>query len=91
VLEHAACDQVVDEHVDGGHVLLQGGGREAIGLGGFEVVAHIEGTDVLYARPPAVLEEGEERAERSAVRSSRVVVVDGGAQEVLDAVVRLAT
>ena len=43
VLEHAASDQVVEEHADGRHVLLQGGGRQAIGLGGFKIVAsHIE-------------------------------------------------
>jgi hypothetical protein len=49
VLEHAACDQVVDEHVDGGHVLLQGGGRQAVGLGRFQVITHVEGADVLHA------------------------------------------
>jgi hypothetical protein len=90
VLEHAAGDQVVEEHADGGHVLFEGGGRQAVGLGSFDVVANIEGTDVLYARPAAVLEEGEERAERPAVGFPGIVVVDGGAQEVLDAVPRLA-
>jgi hypothetical protein len=90
VLEHAAGDQVVEEHADGCHVLLQRGGREVVGLGGFEIVAHIEGTDVLYARPTAIFEEGKERAERSAIGPPRIVVVDGGAQEVLDAVARLA-
>src|SRR5215813_47616 len=46
VLEHAPGDQVVEEHADGGHVLLEGGGRQAVGLGGFEVVAHIQRTNV---------------------------------------------
>jgi hypothetical protein len=44
----------------------------------------------LYARPAAILEEGEERAEPPAVGPPGVVVVDGCAQEMLDAVARLA-
>ena len=91
MLEHGSGDQVIEEHADGGHVLLEGGGRKAIGLGGLQIVAHIEGPDVLHALLAAVLEEGEERAERPAVGFPGVVVVDGGAQEVLDAVARLAT
>jgi len=42
-------------------------------------------------RPAAVLQEGKERAERPAVGPPRVVVVNGGAQEVLDTVARLAS
>src|SRR5215813_7901019 len=49
VLEHTAGDQAIEQHADSGHVLLEGGGREAVGLCCFQVVAHIEGTDVLYA------------------------------------------
>jgi hypothetical protein len=90
VLEHATGDQVVAQHADGRHVLFQRGRRQAVGLGGFEIVAHIEGADVLHAHATAVLEEGKEGAERPAVGSARVVVVDGGAQEVLDAVAGLA-
>jgi hypothetical protein len=71
-------------------VLLHGGGGQSIGLRGFEVVADVEGADVLHALPAAVLEEGKERAQRPAVGPSSVVVVDGSAQEVLDAVARLA-
>jgi len=56
-----------------------------------QIVTNVEGTDVLYARPAAVLEIGEERAERPAVGPAGVVVVDGGAQEVLDAVACLAS
>jgi integrase len=37
VLEHGAGDQVVEEHADGGHVLLEGGGRQAIRFGRFEI------------------------------------------------------
>src|SRR5262245_46976679 len=55
----------VKEHANGGHMLLERGGRQAIGFGGFEIVAHVERADVLYARPAAVLREGKERAERS--------------------------
>jgi hypothetical protein len=77
-------------HTDGGHVLLEGGGRQAVGLRGVKIVAHVEGADVLHALPAAILQEREERAQRPAVGPSRVVVVNGGAQEVLDAIARLA-
>ena len=90
VLDDAACDQVVEQHADGGHVLLEGGGRQPIGLGRVEIVADVEGADVLHTVLAAVLQEGEERSKRPAVGSARVVVVDGGAQEVLDAVARFA-
>ena len=59
-------------------------------LGGLEVVAHVERSDVLYALLAAVLEVREERAQRPAVSPAGVVVVDRGPQEVLDAVARLA-
>jgi len=59
-------------------------------FGGLRVVADIEGADVLHALLAAVLEEGEKRAERPAVGPAGVVVVDGGAQEVLDAVAGFA-
>jgi hypothetical protein len=90
VLEHAASDQMVEQRANGGHVLLEGGGRQAVGLGGLQVVAHVEGADFLDALLAAVLEEGKERAQRPAVGSPRIVVVDGGAQEVLDAIAGLA-
>ena len=32
VLEHTAGDQVIEQHADSGHVLLEGGGREAVGF-----------------------------------------------------------
>jgi hypothetical protein len=64
VLEHAAGDQVVEQHAHGGHVLLEGGGRQAIGLGGFQVVTDVERADVLHALLAAVLQEGEGRAQR---------------------------
>src|SRR5262249_45538078 len=35
-----------------------------LGLGGLQVVVHVEGTDVLHALPAAVLEVREERAQR---------------------------
>src|SRR5262245_38283285 len=60
VLGHGSGDQVVEEHADGGHVLLEGGGRQAVGLGGLEIVAHVEGADVLHALLAFVLQEGEE-------------------------------
>jgi hypothetical protein len=91
VLEHAAGDQVVEQHAHGGHVLLQCRRRQSISLGGLQIVAHVEGADVLYSLSAAVLKEGEERAQRAAVGPAGVVVVDGGAQEVLDAVASLAT
>jgi hypothetical protein len=36
VLEHAPSDQVIEEHPDGCHVLLECGDRHAIGLGSLE-------------------------------------------------------
>src|SRR5262245_11774779 len=90
VLEHSAGDQVIEEHADGLHVLLEGGGRKAVRLGGFEIVARVERTDVLYALLAAILQERKERAERPAVCPPGVLIVDGGAQEVLDAVTGLA-
>ena len=61
-----------------------------IGFGGFEIVAQVERADVLHPLFAAVLKEGEQRAQRSAVGPTGIIVVDGGAQEVLDAVARLA-
>jgi hypothetical protein len=66
VLQHSAGDQVVEELADGGHVLLEVGGRKVVGLRRFAIVAHVERADVLHAHPAAVLEEGEERAKRPA-------------------------
>jgi hypothetical protein len=54
VLDDAAGDQVVEQHAHGGHVLLEGGGRQAVGLRRFQVVAHIEGADILHALPAAI-------------------------------------
>jgi len=67
-----------------------GGGREAVGLGGLQVVAHVERTDVLHTLPASVLQEGKEGAERSAVSLPSVAVVDGSAQEMFDEVAGLA-
>src|SRR5215831_16728107 len=61
-----------------------GGGREAVGLGGLQVVAHVKRTDVLHALPASVLQEGKEGAERSAISLPCVAVVDGSAQEMFD-------
>jgi hypothetical protein len=63
-------------------VLLEGGGGQAVDLGGLQVVAHIERTNVLDALLAAVLQEGKEGAQRPAVGLPCVAVVDGGAQEV---------
>jgi len=62
---------VVEEHADGGHVLLEGGGRQAVGLGDFEIVTNVQGTDVLYARPPAILQK------RDDVKAAFYAVVPG--------------
>jgi hypothetical protein len=64
-------------------VLLEGGGRQPIGLGRVEIVADIEGADVLHTVLAAVPQEGEERSKRPAIGIACVVVVDCGAQEVL--------
>jgi hypothetical protein len=55
------------QHAHGGHVLLEGGGRKAVDFRCFEIVADVEGADVLHALPAAVLQEGKERAERPPV------------------------
>jgi hypothetical protein len=47
-----------EEHADGGHVLLEGGGRQAVGLDRFEIV--FQRADVLDALFAAVFEEGKE-------------------------------
>src|SRR5215471_10367083 len=72
VLEKA-CAVVVTvypRNTDGGHMLLQGSGRKAVGLGSLEIVAHVEGTDVLHALLTAALEEGEETSPAPARRLS---------------------
>jgi hypothetical protein len=46
---------VVERHAHGRHVLLEEGGRRAVGLGGLEIVAGVEGTD--WGRGDVVLVE----------------------------------
>ena len=41
VLEHGPGDQMVEQHADGGHVLLEGGGRQAVGLRRFQILRWI--------------------------------------------------
>ena len=67
-----------------------GGGREAVGLGGLQVVALVKRTDVLHALPGLRPPEGKEGAERSAVSLPCDAVVDVSAQEMFDAVAGLA-
>jgi hypothetical protein len=43
---------------------IESGGRKAVGLGGFKVVAHVERADVPHALLATVIEEGKERAQR---------------------------
>jgi hypothetical protein len=94
VVAHIRCDDSrfgapahhsPEEHADGGHVLLEGGGRQAVGLGGSQIVA-------VPVRAPSLHPPGRRRTSRhSAVGSGRTVVVDGGGKEIFDAVACLAT